>query len=563
VTAGEWAVMEQEAMGSQEAGEGSVLLLVGGEVIDGTGSPAFRADVAVDGERIVGVGDLDDAFPPSVRRIDVSGRTVVPGFVDAHGHSDLAVLSAPDVPSKIRQGVTTEIMGNCGVAVAPVGPEVDLVKLRATLALIDYDTSVPWGWRTVDEYLRTVERSGTAMNVALLAGHLAIRVSCVGYGDRPATDEELRRMQRMLDAALRDGAVGLATGLMYPPASFADLRELCALAEVVAAHGAIFSFHMRDYATRAVEAVEEAIEVARRTGVRVQLSHLAVAGRPNWGKVAREVALVDAACAEGLDVAFDIYPYLAGSTGLTQWMPDWALEGGMDQLLVRLSDTSTRDRIRSEVESTLLQEPQDILIAAGTFAEGADDLLGATVLELSGRWGLGTVDTMLRLLDLSDATVSVVAFGRSEDDLRAALRSPRCLIGSDGFGLDPDGPSGTGMPHPRSYGCYPRLLGQYVREEELMSLEEAIHRSTGLVAERFGIRDRGSVRPGAYADLLVIDPATIADLATYTDPHRFPAGIDTVIVRGRIVVHDGAMTGERPGEVLRDFVDRSRPAPID
>lgn len=554
--------MEQDAAGTA-IGDGEVsLLLVGGQVIDGTGSPAFRADVAVAGDRVVAVGALDADVPSAVRRVDVAGRTIVPGFIDAHGHSDLAVLSAPDVPSKIRQGVTTEIMGNCGVAVAPVGPEADLGKLRATLALIDYDTSVPWDWRSVDEYLSGVERSGTAMNVALLAGHLAMRVSCVGYEDRPATDAELREMQRMLDKALREGAVGLATGLMYPPASFADLHELCALAEVVAAHGAIFSFHMRDYSTRAVEAVEEAIEVARRTGVRVQLSHLAVAGRPNWGKVAREVALIDAACDEGLDVAFDIYPYLAGSTGLTQWMPDWALEGGMDRLLVRLADPSTRDRIRSEVESTLLQEPQDILIAAGTFTGGADDLLGATVLDLSQRWGLGTVDTMLRLLDVSDATVSVVAFGRSEEDLRAALRSPRCLIGSDGFGLDPDGPSGQGMPHPRSYGCYPRLLGQYVREEGLLRLEEAIHRSTGLVAERFGIRDRGLVRPGAYADLLIIDPATIADLATYTDPHRYPAGINTVIVRGRVVLDDGATTGERPGEALRDFTGRASPAPI-
>ncbi len=538
------------------------LLLVGGQVIDGTGSPAFRADVAISGERITAVGELDATTAASVARLDVSGRTVVPGFIDAHGHSDLAVLSSPDVPSKIRQGVTTEVMGNCGVAVAPVGPHADLAKLRATLALIDYDTTVAWDWRSVDEYLARVERSGTAMNVALLAGHLAIRVSCVGYEDRPATDDELLAMQRMLDQALRDGACGLSTGLMYPPASFADLRELCALAEVVAAHGAIFSFHMRDYSNRAVEAVEEAIEVARRTGTRVQLSHLAVAGRPNWGKVAREVELIDAACAEGLDVAFDIYPYLAGSTGLTQWIPDWALEGGMDELMVRLADAATRDRIRTEVEETLLQEPQDVLIAAGTFAEGAGDLLGATVLELSERWGLGTVDTMLRLLDLSHATVSVVAFGRSEVDLRAALSSPRCLIGSDGFGLDPDGPSGTGMPHPRSYGCYPRLLGHYVREEGLLGLEEAIHRSTGLVAERFGIHDRGTVRPGAFADLLIIDPTTIEDRASYTDPHRYPDGIETVIVRGRRVLEHGVATGERPGEALRSFSGRSTPGPI-
>lgn len=526
------------------------LVLVGGDVIDGTGAPAVRADVAVAGGRIVAIGSLDAERRRAVETIDVTGRVVCPGFVDAHGHSDLAVLSAPSAPSKVQQGVTTEIMGNCGVAVAPVGPDVDVATLRDTLALIDVDPAVDWSWRSVAEYLDGVGRARPSMNVALLAGHLAIRVSCVGYEDRPATDEELARMVDMVDAALRQGSCGLSTGLMYPPASFADLRELVALGHVVARHGAVFSFHMRSYTQHLLEAVEEAIEVARQTGAKVQLSHLVAVGRPNLGKVEQAVAIVDAACAEGLDIAFDVYPYLAGSTALTQMLPDWALEGGTPALMRRLADPDERRRIHREVAETMIQEPDDILVASGSFPDDAA-LVGQSLREIAEQWDTGFVDAMLQLVEMSHASVTIIAFGRSEDDLRAALASPRCLVGSDGLGLDPDGPSGSGQPHPRSYGCYPRLLGHYVRDEGLLPLEEAIRRATSAVADRFGIPDRGTVSVGAIADLVVFDPHAIIDQATFTQPHRFPTGIELVAVQGRPVVRQGQFTGERQGEVLR------------
>jgi len=530
------------------------LVLVGGEVIDGTGSPAFQADVAVAAGRIVAIGSFDEQFDgqlgPDVERFDVTGRLVCPGFVDAHGHSDLAILSAPAAPSKVMQGVTTEVMGNCGVAVAPVGPDVDVRELRDTLALIDVDAAVDWSWRSVAEYLDRVDNARPSMNVALLAGHLAIRVSCVGYEDRPATDAELARMTEMLDAALREGACGLATGLMYPPASFADLRELVALGHVVARHDAVFTFHMRSYTQHLLEAVEEAIEVARQTGAKVQLSHLVAVGRPNWGKVEQAIAIVDAACEEGLDIAFDVYPYLAGSTGLTQMLPDWSLEGGTQALLARLADPDERQRIHREVTESMIQEPGDILVASGSFPDDVE-VVGKSIGELGEQWGTGFIDTILQLVEMSHASVTIIAFGRSEEDLRAALASPRCLIGSDGLGLDPDGPSGAGQPHPRSYGCYPRLLGHFVREEAVLSLEEAIRRATSQVADRFGIPERGTVSVGAIADLVVFDPATIIDQATFTEPHRFPTGIDLVLVRGQPVVRQGQLTGERQGEVMR------------
>lgn len=526
------------------------LVLIGGDVIDGTGTPAVKADVAVAGGRIVAVGSLGAERDRAAEAIDITGRVVCPGFVDAHGHSDLAVLSAPSAPSKVQQGVTTEVMGNCGVAVAPIGPDVDVATLRDTLALIDVDPAIDWSWRSAEEYLEAVDAVQPSMNVALLAGHLAIRVTCVGYEDRPATDDELARMADMVDAALRQGACGLATGLMYPPASFSDLRELVALGHVVARHGAVFSFHMRSYTQHLIEAVEEAIEVARQTGAKVQLSHLVAVGRPNWGKVEEAVAIVDAACDEGLDISFDVYPYLAGSTALTQMLPDWTLEGGTPALMSRLADPDVRRRIHQEVAEAMIQEPDDILVAAGSFPDEAA-VVGKSLREIAEQWDTEFIDALLRLVEMSHASVTIIAFGRSEDDLRAVLSSPRCLIGSDGLGLDPAGPSGAGQPHPRSYGCYPRLLGHYVRDTGLLSLEEAIRRSTSAVAQRFGIHNRGTISVGAIADLVVFDPATIIDEATFTDPHRFPTGIDLVVVQGRPVVRRGQLTGERPGEVLR------------
>lgn len=525
------------------------LLLTGGLVVDGTGAPATRADVAIVDGRIAAIGNLDD-YSASAVRLDAGGRVVCPGFVDAHGHSDIAVLSSPSMPSKVLQGVTTEIMGNCGVAVAPIGPETDLDALRAALALVNVDPSIEWTWRGVGQYLDAIAADRLAINVSLLAGHFPIRVSCIGYEDRPATDDELTAMQGMVDVAFEEGACGLSTGLMYPPASYADLRELVALGEVVARHDSVFSFHMRDYATNLLDAVAEVIAVARLSGARVQVSHLAVVGRPNWGKVSKAVAMIDAACEEGLDVAYDVYPYLAGSTALTQLLPDWSLEGGVAALLDRLANPGTRTLIHDEVTSTLLQEPEDVIVSFGTFSLD-EPLVGASMRTLSERWGTTTAETMLRLVQGSGATVRIIAFGRSEDDLRAALSGSRCMIGSDGLGLDPTGPSGEGQPHPRSYGCYPRLMGRYVRDEGVLELEDAVRRSTSLVADRFGIRDRGRVEVGAIADLVVFDPQAINDRATFDDPHQFPTGIDAVLVRGRPVVLDGRLTAERPGAVLR------------
>jgi N-acyl-D-aspartate/D-glutamate deacylase len=531
------------------AGGPADLVLRGGTVVDGTGAPARLADVAIRGSTIAAVGDLARSAAGPV--MDVSGLVVAPGFIDAHGHSDIAVLSSPRVPSKIQQGVTTEVIGNCGLAVAPLRADTDASAVRSLLSIVDVDRDVPWRWRSVGDYLATVESAGTAMNIAMLAGHLAIRVSCCGLDDRPATAAEIDQMSLMADRALADGAVGLSSGLMYPPNAYASTDELVALGQVIAAHGALFTFHLRDYGDELLRSVAEALTVAERSGCRVQISHLATVGRRNWGKVAQALDLIDAAVSGGLDVAADIYPYLAGSTNLTQLLPRWALAGGTGRLLERLGHPAQRDRIRAEVARDRLQGWDEILVAGGDFPGPGGDPVGLSVSQLAQRRAVAPEDALLDLVAASGGSAVVVAFGRSEADLRAALRHPRVMIGSDGLGLDPDGPSGRGQPHPRSYGCYPRLLGQYVREERVLTLEEAVAKSTGAVAARFGLRDRGQVTAGMVADLVVFDPEAIADRATYTAPQQSAAGVHAVFVSGQVVLRDGRQAHTLPGAVLR------------
>jgi N-acyl-D-aspartate/D-glutamate deacylase len=524
------------------------LLLAGGTVVDGTGLPARRADVAISGDRIAAVGSIERSAAKQV--LDVAGSTIAPGFIDAHGHSDIAVLSSPQLPSKVHQGITTEVMGNCGLAVAPLGPHADAGAVRSLLSIVDVDPGVAWRWRSMAEYLSIVESQGAAINVALLAGHLAIRASCVGFDDRAATPTETGDMQSMADQALVDGAIGLSSGLMYPPNAYARAGELIALGQVVARHRALFAVHMRDYGDHLLESVAEVLAVAEATGCRVQISHLAVGGQRNWGKVARALDEIDAAARRGIDAGLDIYPYLAGSTNLTQLLPRWTLEGGTTKLLERLAERATRSRISAEIELYRLQDWHDILLAGGVFPDAAYPV-GHSVADLAALHDLPPIEVFLDLAAVSRGTAVIVAFGRSEEDLRAALTHPRSMIGSDGLGLDPAGPSGAGQPHPRSYGCYPRLLGRYVREERVLTMEAAVHKSTLQVAQRFAIPDRGVVAPGYVADLVVFDPAVIADRATYIDPHQMATGISTVIVSGRAVLWEGQQTGQLPGVILR------------
>ncbi|MDF5756384.1 D-aminoacylase [Spongiactinospora sp. TRM90649] len=515
------------------------LLITGGAVVDGTGAPPRPADVAVADGRVQAIGDLTGR--PAARTIDASGHVVTPGFVDVHTHSDLTLLSGPLAQSAVRQGVTTVVVGNCGLGVTPVA--ADSGALRAAAAYLDLDPAVRWDWTDVPGYLAAFDAARPSVNVAALVAHIPLRAAAVGFGDRPASAAELDRMRGLLGDALAAGAAGVSTGLVYAPACYAHEDELAALGATAAAHGRMFAWHVRDYADGLLGSVSQALRVAADTGCRTQISHLVAVGRRNHGSVARALELIDDARAAGADVAFDVYPYLAGNAPLSQLLPAWAQEGGDGPTRERLAEPGVRARVVAEWADMPLTW-DDI-----TISRTPDDLgTGRTVAALSEG---DPARAALDLLAAHGNAVLMVAGGRSERDLLDALTHPASVIGSDGQALDPDGPTGRGAPHPRSYGCYPRLFAEYVRRPGGLTLAEAVRKCTSAPAERAGLAGRGVLRAGSIADIAVFDPERIADRATFTAPQQYPDGIRAVIVGGRRVVEDGAHGGARPGEILR------------
>ncbi|MFN8620017.1 MAG: D-aminoacylase [Chloroflexota bacterium] len=525
------------------------LLLLGGTLVDGTGASARRADLAIAGDRVVAVAEPGALAALAAReRLEVSGLVVAPGFVDMHGHSDTTLLSDGRGVSKVRQGITTEVSGNCGMSPAPAPPE-RRDAVRRAIGIIDLDPAVDWDWTTFAEYRARLGAS-IALNVAPLVGHVALRVAVNG-DDAGVLDAAGRaRLEAAAEAALADGAVGISTGLMYPPAMFADPAELEVLGRVAARHDAVFAAHMRNYGDTLLPAVEEALAVAHATGCRLQVSHLAVAGRRNWGAVRRAIARIDEGRAAGLDIAADIYPYLAGSANLSQLLPNWAQEGGSVAITERLGDRAVRDRIRDEWVPALHLGWDEVFVSLVD-----DDLkplvLGRSIVEAGEALGLPPDEAALELMWRTEDRVQMVAFGRSPDDLLAVLEHPATAIGSDGLALDRDGATGKGRPHPRSYGCYPRLLGRLVRQDGTLTLERAIAMSTSIPAARARLRDRGVLREGAYADVTAFDPATVLDQNSFEEPTVFPSGIVHVLVNGVPVLRDGVQDdAARPGRAL-------------
>ncbi|MEN3307159.1 MAG: N-acyl-D-amino-acid deacylase [Micromonosporaceae bacterium] len=504
----------------------STLLLTGGLVLDGTGAPGRYQDVLIRDGRIA------TAPEGGVRRIDVTGRVVCPGFVDIHTHSDLTLLSDPRGLSKVHQGVTTEVVGNCGLGVT--APEQR--DLRDAVSYLDLDPDVVWAWHDVAGYLAAVESARPGLNVAALVGHLALHATVCGFADHPATAAQLDRVCGLLRDAFDQGAVGLSTGLVYAPLPYVHDDELVALATVTARAGKIFTWHVRSYDDDLVASVAQAVRVARETGCRTQISHLAAVGRRNWGAVGKALDLIDAA---GTDIGVDIYPYLHGNAPLAQLLPAWAQEGGPSAWVPELRDPA----IRAEIREAWLDRPTswaEIDISRGPFA-------GRSIQDVADERGTDGDEVALDLLAGHGTAVMMTAGGRSEDDLRTVLAHPASVVASDGQALDPHGATGTGVPHPRSYGCFPRYLTRYGGAD----LAGAIRRCTSAPAARVGLTDLGVLRPGAPADVVVFDPARLADRATYTEPHRFADGIDLVLVNGVVTVERGRHTGARAGTTRR------------
>ena len=520
----------------------------GGTVIDGTGRGGSRTDIGVRDEAIVAVGDL--SRENAGRTLNASGRVVAPGFIDMHSHSDWRLWGNRRAESKIRQGVTTEVVGNCGFSPAPTSVEF-LDEMRAFALFIP--SGMDFSWRSVGDYLRAFDRDGTALNVVQLVGHGTLRVAAMGFARREPTAAELKTMQRLMTDAMNDGAWGLSTGLIYAPGSFATTDEIVTIAKSAARYRGFYASHIRGEGATLLDAVREAIEVGRQAQIPVQISHVKAAGRPHWGKVAEALTLIDAARAEGLDVMGDAYPYTASSTSLRTALPDWALEGGVSAMLERLQSSDARERIRKDMERpgghSIMDRMgwENVMIA---WCPKRKDAEGKRVSQIAAERRLNPIDAVFELLRDADGVASMILFQLDEGDFRRAITHPAVMVGSDGSSLSISGEMSTGKPHPRSYGTFPRVLGHYARDERVLSLAEAVHKMTGLPARRLGLRDRGEIRPGAKADLVVFDAKRVADQATYEDPHRYPVGIEHVLVNGRFVIKDGEHTGSLPGRVL-------------
>jgi len=523
------------------------VLLVGGTVVDGTGAPRRRADVALTGDRIAAIGDL--AGRTARRTVDVSGLVVAPGFIDMLGHSEATILVDPRGVSKVTQGVTTEITGE-GSSIAPV----DATTLRA-----DSAQYAAWGlvvdWHDLDGYFRRLERSGTPLNVATFVGATQVRRYVLGDADRAPTAAELAEMEALVDTAMRQGALGVSSALVYAPAFYAKTDELIALAKVAARYGGVYATHIRNEGPRIDEALAEAFRIGREAGVPVEVWHLKLAGRPSWGRMPRILARFERLRAAGQKVGANSYPYTASATGLSSSIPAWAHAGGDDSLIRRLQDRAIRARIRRE----MVGRDRPGRSAGGLSGVVVLGVLDTTLRRYEGRRITDIAreehkdpyDVLFDILIADHAKTGAAYLSMSESDVRAAVVAPWVGVGMDFGAVAPDGPLDMRVVHPRAYGTFPRILGRYVREEHALTLEAAVRKMTGVAAERLLLRDRGVLKVGNYADITVFDPATVADRATFEHPHETSVGIRYVLVNGRFTLDDGTLTGERPGRALR------------
>lgn len=527
------------------------LIVRGGMVFDGVGSEGVRADVGIVGDKIAAVGDLAQAMAGQV--IEADGLHVAPGFIDIHTHSDISATYAPDQSSALGMGVTTQVTGNCGLSLG-FAQDRDVFEFEKRW-LAPHHARIHW--KTFAEFLTVVEERGVATNFVPLAGHGTLRKRVMGMAEHPPDDAELREMQQELAAAMNAGCWGLSSGLEYPPSSFADEDELTVLCHVVADAGGFYATHLRDEGDALIEAVQEALNVAERANVPLQLSHHKAEGVENWGKVRTTLDMVMQARERGMDVQTDQYPYPAFMTSLgVQVLPKRILALPTDEMMAALRDNEERARIRAEIltarpqwERTDADSPwRNLQIGV---CRGRPDIQGQTILNLARSDSKLPLDWVLDLLLETEGYVSAVNFAIGEDDIAHVMQFPFTSIGSDGVGTHPYGVAAKDNVHPRAYGTFPRVLGRYVRELGVLTEAQAIHKMTGLPASRLGVSERGRIAPNCFADLTLYAPDTIADAATFSHPHQYAQGIAFVLVNGQIAWQDGQPTGTMAGKVLR------------
>jgi N-acyl-D-aspartate/D-glutamate deacylase len=535
------------------------VLIRGGHVIDGAGNPWINADVGIRAGRIVRIGRIDDV--QASRIIDATGQVVTPGFIDMHTHSEYSLLYDGNAQSKIRQGVTTEVVGEATSPGPIEGPAVEQAKEMLRRYSLDLT------WNSLDGYFQHLLKGRTSVNVASYVSSCQVRYDVIGYENRPPSTSELQKMRDLVASSMEQGAFGL-TNAIEATCGYAKTDELIELAKVVSRYGGIYATHVRGEGDTVLDSVREAIEIGEKANVPVEIFHLKVAGKNNWGRMPEVVGLIDAARARGVDVNANQYPYIAANHPMLPLLPPWALEGGVDKTMERLGDPQLRARMKQEIENGLpgwndnkIQQSggwQGVVIG-GTKTEKNAPLSGKTLEELGGVRGKDPANAFFDLLLEEHGQLMCILFMMNEKDVQTAMRQPWVDIASDGSSLSTEGLLAAGHPHPRNYGTFPRILGHYARDEKLLTLEDAVRRMTSLAAQRLSLKDRGLLREGYWADIVVFDLNRVSDKATFTNPKQYPEGINYVLVNGGVVIDRGNHTGKRPGMALRGLGYRGVP----
>jgi dihydroorotase/N-acyl-D-amino-acid deacylase len=527
------------------------LVITNGHIIDGTGSPWYSGDLGIRDGKVAAIGNLSDA--PSKRKIDAHGMVVAPGFIDMLGQSEMTILIEPRLPSKIYQGITTEITGEGGSA-APLNDAI----IQADLAGYEHYRITP-DWRNFRQYFARLEKQGMGINLASYVGATQVRRMVLGDADVQPTPQQLDQMKALVRQAMQDGTVGVSTSLEYAPAPYAKTEELIALAAEASKYGGVYATHMRNESDSVLNAIDEALRIGREARVPVEIWHLKVAGKGNWGRMPEVVAKISGARSQGMDVTADTYAYPAWFNSFSAFIPPWAHDGGDAKLIERLKDPATRIRIRKDMmtpsrdwdnEWVEIPGPEAILICVVQNPKLLP-LQGKRLSEVAKLWNKEPMDALFDLLIEDNAFTSVAVFGMSEPDVALALQQPWVSIDNDSSGTSPEGILGQEHPHPRAYGTYPRILRNYVREEKKLTLEDAIRKFSALPAQRMRLTDRGVLKAGMWADVAIFDPATIHDVATFENPNQLSQGMEYVLVNGVPVIDQGKMTGALPGKVLR------------
>ena len=527
------------------------LVIKGGRIVDGSGRAAYAGDIGIKGDRIVAIGNLAQA--PATRTIDANGRVVAPGFIDMLGQSETYLLIDPRAMSKVMMGVTTEITGE-GESIAPIN-ERQIKEQEDFLRRFNLTID----WRTLDEYFKRLEKQGSGVNLGTFVGATQVREYVIGYDDRAPTAQELDQMKKLVADAMRDGALGVSTSLQYVPARFAKTDELIELAKVAHQYGGIYATHQRSEANTIDASLDEVFEIAQKAQIPVEIWHLKTAYKKNWGRMSHVLTRIKQARDRGLDITADIYPYIAGSTALSACLPPWALEGGTDRMLARLRDPQTRQRLKREISEDQTEweniylgsgGPGGVLIGSVVNRE-LEPLQGKRVSEIAEQQKKDPLDALFDLILADHGQTGAIYFMMSEADMRAAMQAPFVSFCTDSGSRATDGPLAGSKSHPRGWGSYPRILGHYVRDEKLLSLETAINKMTGAPAARVGLVQRGLIREGMFADIVVFDPAKVIDRATFESPNQYPIGIEYVLVNGKVSVDKGQRTPALAGRVLR------------